>query len=150
MEVLDRALDPVGDDHRPGFAADLAMGQHLRMEVIHHDLRLEADRVVISLDVAPQLLAGPFRVELGVVLHPLGELVVALDRRVVTQHIQDEPLLDRLFHAVGVKGVMLDRTRRAPRVRVIAKISKRLVFGGCGKGEVAGVGEKLVRLHQVD
>ncbi len=148
MEVLDGPLDPVGDDHRPRSAADLAMGQDLVVEVVHHDLGLEADRVVVALDEAPQLLPGLLDVELRVVLHRLGELVVALDRRVVRQHVQDETLLDRLLHAVGV-----ERRGAGPfavglcGVR-LAEDLQRLVLGRRGEGEVAGVGQQLARLHQ--
>ena len=112
MEVLDRAFDPVGDHHRPRLAADLVLGQHLLVEVVHHDLGLEADRVVVALDVAPQLLLRLVDVELRVVLDRFGELVVAHHRRVVRQHVQDEALLDRLLHGVAVEGAMLDRAVR--------------------------------------
>ena len=64
----------------------------------------------------------------------------------MAKHVQDETLLDRLFHAVGVKGVMPDRFV-ALRIR-IAEDLQRLVLGRGGKGEVAGVGEELARLHQ--
>ena len=144
--VLDRALDPVGDHHRPRLAADLVLGQHLLVEVVHHNLGLEADRVVVALDVAPQLLLRLVHVELRVVLDRLGELVVAHHRRVVRQHVQDEALLDRLLHGVAVKGAMLDRAVRL-RLR-LAENFQGLVLGRGGEGEVARVGEQLVRLHQ--
>ena len=117
VEVLDRALDPVGDHHRPRLAADPVLRKRLREEVIHHDLGLEADRVVVALDEAPQLLPRLVDVELRVVFDRLGELVVARGRRVVRQHVQDEALLDRLLHGVAVEGVVPDRVAR-PRLRV--------------------------------
>ena len=98
----------------------------------------------MSLDVATQLLAGPFDVELGIVLHRLGELVVALDRRVVAKHVQDETLLDRLFHAVGVKGVVLDRAV-VLRVR-IAEDLQRLVLGRSRGGDCPLLRSALPRL----
>ena len=146
MEVLDRALDAVGDDHRPRLAADLVLREHLRVEVVDHDLGLEADRVVVALDEAPQLLLGLLDVELRVVLHRLGELVVAGHRRVVRQHVQDEALLDRLLHGVAVEGVMPDRAVGL-RIR-LAEDLQRLVLRGGGEREVAGVGEQPARLHQ--
>ena len=50
MEVLDRALDAVGDHHHPRRAADLFLGDDLLVEVVDHDLGLGADRVVGALD----------------------------------------------------------------------------------------------------
>ena len=144
--VLDRALDPVGDHHRPRLATDLVLGQHLLVEVVHHDLGLEADRVVVALDVPAQLLLRLVHVELRVVLDRLGELVVAHHRRVVRQHVQDEALLDRLLHGVAVEGAMLDRAVRL-RLR-LAENFQGLVLGRGGEGEVARVGEQLARLHQ--
>ena len=52
VKVLERALDPVGDHHRSRIAADLVLGQHLFVEVVHHDLGPETDRVVVALDEA--------------------------------------------------------------------------------------------------
>jgi hypothetical protein len=98
MEVLDGPLDAVGHHHGPGLAADLVLGDHLLVEVVDHDLGLEPDRVLVALDEAAQLLLGLLGVELRVVLHGLGEPVVAGYRRVVGQHVQDEALLDRLLH----------------------------------------------------
>ena len=138
--------DPVGDDHRPRLAVDLVLGHHLLVEMVDHDLGLEADRVLVSLDVAPELLAGLLDVELGVALHRLGELVVAVDRRVVLEHVQDEALLDRLLHAVVVERKMPDRAV-ALRIR-FAEDLQRLVLRRGREGVVAGVGEKLARLHQ--
>ena len=77
------------------------------MEVIDHDLGFEPNRVVAALDEAAQLLLGLIDVELRVFLHRLGELVVALHWHVVGEHVEDEPLLDRLLHGVAVEGVML-------------------------------------------
>ena len=146
VEVLDRALDSVGDHHRPRLSVDLALEDHLVLEVVDHDLGLEPDRVLVPLDVAPELLAGLPDIELRVALHRLGELVVALDRRVVLEHVQDEPLLDRLLHAVVVERKMPDRAV-ALRLRV-AEDLQRLVLRRGREGVVAGVGQQLARLHQ--
>ena len=81
--------------------------EHLLVEVVDHDLGLEPDRVVVALDVAAQLLLRPLRVELRVVLDRLHQPVVALDRRVVLEHVEDEALLDRLLHRVAVEGPVL-------------------------------------------
>ena len=126
MEVLERSLDARADDHRAGLAADLVEREHLLVEVVDHDLGLDADRVVVALDVVPQLLAGALDVELGVALDGLDEPVVAVDRRVAREHVEDEALLDRLLHRVGVERPVL---RRAVEVNGSPKISSVLFFG---------------------
>ena len=115
------------------------------MEVVDHDLGLQADRVVVALDEAPQLLLRLLDVEFRVVLHRLGEPVVAGHRRVVRQHVQDEALLDGLLHGVAVEGAVPDG---AVGLRVgRAEDLQRLVLGGGGEREVAGVGQQPARLH---
>ena len=146
MEVLEGALDAVGDHHRPRLAADLVLRDDLLVEVVDHDLGLEADRVVVALDVATELLLHLLDVELRVVLHRLGKPVVAGHRCVVRQHVQDEPLLDCLLHGVAVEGVVPDRAAGL-RVR-LAEDLQRLVLRGGGEREVAGVREQLARFHQ--
>ena len=142
--VLDRPLDAAGDHHRPGLAADLLQAHHLLVEVVDHDLGLQPDRVVVALDVLAQLLLGPLGVELRVVFDRLDQLVVARDRRVALQHIQDEPLLDGLLHRVAVEGPVLGLA--AVLIR-LAEDFQRLVLGRGGEGEVAGVGQQLAGLH---
>ena len=118
---------PLRHDHRAGLAADLVQRQHLLVEVVDHDLGLEPDRVVVALDVAAQLLLRALGVELRVVLDRLHQLVVALDRRVVLEHVEDEALLDRLLHRVAVERPVL---HRAVGLRNGSpKISSVLFFG---------------------
>ena len=146
MEVPDGALDAVGDDHRPRLAADPVLGDDLLVEVVDHDLGLEADRVVVALDEAPQLLLRLAGVELGVVLHLLGEPVVAGHRGVVLQNVQDEALLDGLLHRVAVECKV---PHRAVGLRVgLAEDLQRLVLRGGSEREVAGVRQQLARLHR--
>ena len=115
------------------------------MEVVDHDLGLESDGVVVAFDITAEFPVRLLPVELGVALHLLDELVVALDRGVVPQHVQDEALLDRLFHGVAVEGPVLDRAVGL-RLR-LAEDLQRLVFWRSGEGEVARVREHLLRLH---
>ena len=128
----------------PRLPADLLQAGHLLVEVVHHDLGLEADGLVVVLDVAPQLLPGPLGVELRVALHRLDQLVVAVHRRVVRQHVDDEALLDRLLHGVGVEGHVPDLLAFGNGG---AEDLQGLVLGGRGEGEVAGVGQQLLALH---
>src|SRR5207247_7899880 len=144
VEVLDRPLDTARDHHRPRLAPKLAKPDHLFVEVIDHDLGFEPDRVLVALNVPPELFPRPFHVELGVPRDRLDELVVALYRRVVVEHVQDEALLDRLLHGVAVKRSMLDL---AAFVISLTKDLERLVLGRGGEGEVARVRQKLLRFH---
>ena len=59
MVVLDGALDAVGHHHRPRLPADLVLRQHLLVEMVNHDLSLQADGVVVALHIAAQLLLRP-------------------------------------------------------------------------------------------
>ena len=116
------------------------------MEVVDHDLGLEADRAVVAFDESAQLLVGLVDVKLRIFLHPLGEPVEAGHRRVVGQHVQDEALLDRLLHGVAVEGAAPDR---AVGLRVgRAEDLQRLVLRRGGEREVAGVGQQLARRHR--
>jgi hypothetical protein len=105
--VLDRPRDAAGDDHRTGLPADHARSEHMVVEVVDHDFGLEPHGVVVALDVAAQLLVRASRVELGIGFDGLDEPVVALDRRVVGEHVEDEAFLDGLLHRVGVKRAVL-------------------------------------------
>ena len=88
----------------------------------------EPDRVVVALDVPPQLLLGPLGVEFRVVLDRLDQLVVAVDRRVALQHVEDEALLDGLLHRVAVEGPVFDLAALAG-IRHRRKIPAVLFFG---------------------
>jgi hypothetical protein len=76
--------------------------------MIDHDLGLKSDRVTVTFDIPPQLFLRLLGVELRVILNLLHQLVVALDRREILEHIEDEALVDCLFHRVAVKRLVLD------------------------------------------
>ena len=116
----------------------------LLVEVVDHDLGLEPDGMVMALDVAAQLLLRSLGVKLRVALDRLDQLVIAVDRRVVLQHVQDEALLDGLLHRVAVKGPVLDLAALGVW---LAENLQRLVLGRGGEGEIAGIGQELARLH---
>ena len=102
--------------------------------------------MVAALHEPAQLLLRLLDVELRVILHRLGQPVVAGHRRVAGHHVKNEALLDRLLHRVAVKRVM---PHRAVRLRVRgAEDLQGLVLGRGGKREVTGVGQQLARLHQ--
>ena len=142
--VAHRPPDAARHHHRPRLPAN-PLPRHLLVEVVHHDLGLQPDGVVVVLHVAPQLLARPLGVELRVALHRLHQPVVAVHRRVVRDHVDDEPFLDRLLHRVGVEGPVLG----LPVVGVLrAEDLQRLVLRRGREGEVAGVRQQPLRLHQ--
>ena len=143
--VADGALDAARHHHRPRLAPYLLQAGHLLMEVVDHDLCLETDGVVVVLDIAPQLLSGALLVELGVARHRLDQPVVAVHRRVMGQHVDDEALLDRLLHCVNMEGPVPDR---AALGYGCAEDLERLVLGRGREGEVAGIAQQLLRLHQ--
>ena len=125
--VRDGALDAARHDHGPRLPADPPQVVHLLVEVVDHDLRLQTDGVVVVLHVAAQLLPGPLGVELRVSLDRLDQAVVAVHRRVVLQHVDDEPLLDGLLHRVG-RGRGRAWCSR-PRRRASPNISRVLFLG---------------------
>lgn len=66
VEVLDGALDAVTHQHGSRLAADLVAGHHLLVEMIHHDLGLQANGVIMALHITAQLLLSALGVELRV------------------------------------------------------------------------------------
>jgi hypothetical protein len=121
------------------------LGQDLGVEVVDHDLGLEPNSVPVALNVGPQLLRRSPGVELRVVLNGLDQLVVAVDRHVVGQDVDDEAFLDRLLHRVDVERTM----RRLPGIVVgRAEDFQRLVLRGRGERKVTGVGQHLLGFHE--
>ena len=80
MIILKRPLNPTSYDHHPGLAADLVLGNDLFLEVVHYYLGFESDGMLVPLNIAAEFLLGLPGIELRVVLHCLGELVIARHR----------------------------------------------------------------------
>src|SRR5580765_2092245 len=76
-EILDGTLDAAANDHGARLAADLIEGQHLLVEMIHHNLGLEPDRMVMALHKAAELFPGALSVELRIAFHRFDQLVIA-------------------------------------------------------------------------
>ena len=93
------------DDHRLGPPADLA--GDLCGEVLHADGDLLADGVRVQLDERLQQVLGLAPVVARVVLDLLQQPPVGLVGRVAPEHVEDEPLLDRLAHGVAVERLEL-------------------------------------------
>ena len=47
VEILDGPLDAAGDDHGSRLAVDLSLAEHLLVEMIHHDLGLLPDGMLV-------------------------------------------------------------------------------------------------------
>ena len=90
---------------------------------------LFADGVRMQLDKGLEQVLRLAFVVAGVVLDLLQETPVGLVGRVAREHIEDEPLLDRLAHAVEVERLEL-------AVRPLAAEElQSLGLRGCGEGE---------------
>ena len=111
--------------------ADLAL--HLRGEVLHHDPHLLGDRVRVQLHERLEQVLGLLLVVARVVLDLLQQPPVGLVGGVVREHVEDEPLLDRLAHAVEVERLEL------PVGRFRAEQLQRLGLGRGGEREEARV-----------
>ena len=128
MVILNRALDATCHYHRASLATDLVERQHLFVEVVHHDLGLEPDGIIVALDVAAQLLPGALGVELGILLDLLDELVVALDRRVVPSilFIRGHQL------AMSLEGRDESKNKRRNHVGMVPVDRRAIKFGARG------------------
>ena len=137
--VADRVEARSGDDHRLRPTADLAL--HLPGEVVDHDPHLRLDCMRMQPDEGRQQVGGLALVVARIVLDRLPEPPVRLVRRVAREHVEDEPLLDGLPHAVEVER--RERTVAAPGAEELQGLRLR----GRGEGEGREVGEPPAQLH---
>ncbi len=137
MEILDGTLDTAGNDHGPCLPSYLVKGYYLFVEMVHHDLGLEVDGIIMALNIPAELFLRSLGIKLGIFLHGLNEFVVAVHWCVITEHIQDEAFLYGLFHSVAVEGTVfyLSGILVGP-----AEELQGLVLGSGCKGEVTGIG----------
>src|SRR5207249_1578054 len=92
--------------HRPRLTADLVKTDHLLMKVIDHDLGLLTDRMLVAFDVATKLLSGLLDVKLRITWNCLHQTIIAIDWRVILQHVDDEALFNRLLHRIAMEWSM--------------------------------------------
>ena len=92
-------------DHGLGPAADLVL--HLGREMLEHDLDLPADGMRVQFHEGLEQIGRFLLLVARIVLDCLEEFPVGGIRRVVGEDVEDEALLDRLPHAVEVKGLEL-------------------------------------------
>ena len=137
---MNGTLHPAGHHHGAGLTADLLFGQHMVVKVVHHDLRLLGNGMLMAFDVTAELLFRLLDVKIRVVLHRLGQVVVTLHRGVVFEHIKDEAFIDGLLHGVAVKRAVFDHLTLRPG---FAKDFQGFVLGRGGERKIAGIGEHL-------
>ena len=114
------------------------------MEVVHHDLSLETDRMIVALDIVAEFLGSTPDIELWIGFDRLDELVIAIDRHVVLEHIEDKALLDGLLHCVAVEGSVFGLSITGDR---LAENLQCLVLGSCCECVVAGIRQHLSSFH---
>ena len=146
MEVFYCAVNTARHQHGPRLSADLAGSKHLFVEMIYYNFRLFADSVFVAFDITAQLLLCSFFVECRVIFYFLDQFVIAGNRRVVAQHVQDETLLDGLLHGIAVEWQV---SHHAVRLWLLYSENLQcLVLGRGSKSKIAGVGEQLLGLNK--
>ena len=93
------------DDHRLGPPADFP--RYLCGEVLHADGDLLGDGVRVQLNERLEQVLGFALVVARVVLDLLQQAPVRLVGGVAGEHVEDEPLVDRLAHAVAMEALEL-------------------------------------------
>ena len=116
-----------GHDHRLGTSADFVTRG--RVEMLDHDFRLLCDIVWMQVHEPGKRTGGLLALHVRVVFTCLEKPVIRGVVRVVLQHVENEPLLDRLAHGIAVRGLAA-----AP------EDLERLVFRRRRKGKKAQVG----------
>ena len=115
------------------------------MEVVNHNLGFQPYGVVMAFHIPPELLLRLLGIEFRIILYCFDQFVIAFDRGVAFEHIEDKAFLNRLLHAVAVKGKMLHFAVRAGKG--LSEHLEGLILGRDRKGEVAGVGQHLAGIH---
>ena len=110
-------------------------------KVIDHQLHLLSDGVRVEVHEGLEQVVRFFLVVAWVALDLLDEPPVDFVSGVALQHIEDEPFLDCLAHAVEMER------RERPARPLAPEQLKRLGFWSCGEGEGRYVGEVLTLLQ---
>jgi hypothetical protein len=146
--IVDGPRDSIADNHRSRLAANLLPADDLQDEVIDHDLSFAANGLLMRFDIVANLLERTQLVVLRVILHRLGNVVVAFHWRVVGNYVEDASFLNRLLGGIGQflgraeLHLFADHRFRAEQLQ-------RLRFRRGGKGEVAGIGQHSARLDSL-
>ena len=142
--IFDTAGDAGGHNHSASLPAYFSFGNDLFMKMICHHSRFLGNGIAVAFHKAAQLLLRPLLIEHRVILDGLHQLIEAVDRRIVLQHIQNEPFLDCLFHRINMERSVLDIV--AVLIRN-AEGFQCFVFRGCGKRKVAGIVQQFTPFH---
>jgi len=134
--IFDTARNAGGHDHSASLPADFSFGNDLFVKMFYHHSRFLGNGIAVAFHKAAQLFLRPLLIEHRVILDGLHQLIEAVDRRVVLQHIQNESFLDRLLHRINVERSVFNI------VTVLiwnAECFQRFILWGCGKRKVAGI-----------
>ena len=142
--IFDTARNAGGHDHSASLPADFSFGNDLFVEVVYHHSRFLGYGIAVAFYKAAQLLLRQLLIEHRVILDGLHQLIEAVDRRVVLQHIQNESFLDCLFHRINMERSMLNIV--AVLIRN-AEGFQRFILRGCGKRKVAGIVQQFAPFH---
>ena len=137
----DRLRPARRDDHRLGLLVQEP--RDVVAEVRDDELDLLPDVGRVQRRPARQRPPGALLVDPLVLLDCLGELPRGAVRHVALQHVEDEPLLDRLAHAVAVETPRRAALVLAPEQR------QRLVLGRRREGEVGDVVREAARFLEL-
>ncbi len=101
--------------------------------MFQHDFGFGVDRLLATLHISAQFLLCLFGVKFRVFGDRLFNLVIAFIGRVIGKNIENEPLFNRLFHAIQVK-----RHKTAIGL-LLTKLLKRRIFWCGGKRQIGGI-----------
>ena len=138
---LNGADDTGGDHHSASLATNLMGTDDLVQEVVDDNQGLFLNGLRLALNKGTNLLGSLLLVKFRIRLNGLENLVVTLVRRVVSQHVHNEALLDSLLHGVLVEGFVTDLAIRAQHRRT--KHLQRLVLRCGSEGVVIHIGGHL-------
>lgn len=148
---LVEAVIALPENHCASLSANLTLGNYLLVEMADHHFSFFRNRERLTFDKGPEFFLRLLLIEHRVILYRLFQAIIAIDGRVVLQHIQNKPFLNGLLHRVYMEGTALHlslfiKQRIAIRIRYqCAECLQRLVFRRGCKGKVAGVGQQCKR-----
>ena len=114
------------------------------MEMLNHHFCFLCDGIRITFYKGTQLLLRSLLVEHRVILHRLHEFIVAGNRCVVFQHVENEAFLNGLLHRVHVEWAMFYIV--AILIRNTEGLQRFIFRSGC-EGKVAGISQQLTAFH---
>ena len=110
IKVVYRSHYAAGHDHRSRLTPDLLQCNHLVKKVVDNDFGLLLNRSLIAFDISSQPLCRTPGIKFRIARNRLDEAIVTSNWCIRLQHIENEPLFDRLLHRVCMERAMLSLT----------------------------------------